>query len=676
MKRGAQLLVSGLALVVLAGAFSTITLTPGSQAEPAEDVAPPEWNPNPPNMKQVPGVPAYEKLGFEAPVARRMPTQNADTVWMVLFQGECFKEVHVCSIPEIPPVADILFDFDLTGSMGQELENLKTNSVAIMNAIRGEVSDCNFGLISGEDYDASYPYDQNCGYFYEYGFGSDDAYRLDMPLTGNTDAVRAAIDAMALGFGQDCPESYARRFFEAVAELLGIPHPEYGPIGWREEAKKIILSFNDAVPHDCDWTACSGVPPSGDCVSGYTSGRDPGRDGLINTADDVVLMEALMELAAQNISLVDVYSGASSLKVHWDCWTERTPGGGAFKINPDGTIPGGISIDSFVVDIIKSTFDTVNVLAPGVCSGETVFVASVNPPSYENVPTPGVVEFEFEFCVPEDMEPGTHCFDICYLADGGEVRRQTFCIEVVEPTTFLDIKPGSCPNPLNVKSQGVLPAALLGRAGLDVRTIDVSSVRLEGVAPIRSQISDVGTPYYRKEGECDCIEAGPDGFEDLTLKFRTQDIVAALGEVEDRDTLVLVLTANSLEGELLEASDCMVIIHNEWRKLNPPGGDIQVRTALSSGRKMFGITCISPNPTYGQVSISYGLPVAGDVTVSVYDLAGRLLKTLRAGIDTPGEHTVDWDGRDAGGKHVAGGVYLCVLDSGNRRDVANLILLR
>lgn len=105
----------------------------------------------------------------------------------------------------------------------------------------------------------------------------------------------------------------------------------------------------------------------------------------------------------------------------------------------------------------------------------------------------------------------------------------------------IDIKPGSCPNPLNVKSKGVLPVAIFGTADFDVNEIDPASLRLlEEVAPLRSALEDVGRP----EDAEDCYYYGPDGWVDLTLKFSTQEIVGALDDVSDGDVLVLELTGN------------------------------------------------------------------------------------------------------------------------------------
>ena len=123
---------------------------------------------------------------------------------------------------------------------------------------------------------------------------------------------------------------------------------------------------------------------------------------------------------------------------------------------------------------------------------------------------------------------------------------------VITVTVPVDIKPTSCPNPLNLKSKGVLPIAILGTEDFDVTQIDPESIRLEGVSPTRWAIEDVATPYDGEIGDPaerdDCTTAGPDGMDDLTLKFDRQTIVAALGEVSDGEVLVLTLVG-SLKGE-------------------------------------------------------------------------------------------------------------------------------
>ena len=130
----------------------------------------------------------------------------------------------------------------------------------------------------------------------------------------------------------------------------------------------------------------------------------------------------------------------------------------------------------------------------------------------------------------------------------------------------IDIKPGSCPNPLNVKNKGVLPVAILGSEDFDVQSVDVASIRLAGVAPIRSNFEDVAAPVSNGN-ECECSAEGPDGFIDLTLKFETQMIVEVIGEVEHGDELALELTGVLSDETHIEGSDC-VIIRGRHKPLN------------------------------------------------------------------------------------------------------------
>jgi DNA-binding beta-propeller fold protein YncE len=133
----------------------------------------------------------------------------------------------------------------------------------------------------------------------------------------------------------------------------------------------------------------------------------------------------------------------------------------------------------------------------------------------------------------------------------------------LETEVDLDVNPTSCPNPLNVKSKGVLPAAITGSETLDVNDIDVATLRLEGVSPLRSAIEDVAAPFASDIQDPperdDCTTDGPDGFTDLTLKFDTQAIVAALGAVNDGDVLVLTLTGELLDGTPIEGQDVVWI---------------------------------------------------------------------------------------------------------------------
>ncbi|MHC4396828.1 MAG: LamG domain-containing protein [Planctomycetota bacterium] len=129
----------------------------------------------------------------------------------------------------------------------------------------------------------------------------------------------------------------------------------------------------------------------------------------------------------------------------------------------------------------------------------------------------------------------------------------------------LDIKPGSCPNPLNLSSQGVLPVAVLGSQDFDVGAIDPGSIFLEGVPTIRTSYEDVASPVT-DGNECECTVDGPDGYVDLALKFRTQEIVEELintpGDLAEGQTLALELRGELTDGRVIAGSDCVVLVGN------------------------------------------------------------------------------------------------------------------
>ncbi len=64
-----------------------------------------------------------------------------------------------------------------------------------------------------------------------------------------------------------------------------------------------------------------------------------------------------------------------------------------------------------------------------------------------------------------------------------------------------------------------------------------------------------------------------------------------------------------------------------------------------------------PNPFNPVTNIEFKIENLGMVTLKVYDLLGRGVKTLLNRTLTPGSYTVQWDGTDNSGKMVASGVY-------------------
>jgi len=83
-----------------------------------------------------------------------------------------------------------------------------------------------------------------------------------------------------------------------------------------------------------------------------------------------------------------------------------------------------------------------------------------------------------------------------------------------------------------------------------------------------------------------------------------------------------------------------------------------------------------PNPCGAQTRIAFGLPADGPVELKVYDLAGRLVRTLADGPRAAGAHTVHWHGDTDGGQQAASGIYFYRLQTENGNLRRSLVLMR
>ena len=83
-----------------------------------------------------------------------------------------------------------------------------------------------------------------------------------------------------------------------------------------------------------------------------------------------------------------------------------------------------------------------------------------------------------------------------------------------------------------------------------------------------------------------------------------------------------------------------------------------------------------PNPFNPSTTIRFGLVERAHVRLRIYDVAGRLVKTLVDGARSGGEHLERWNGTDSAGRTVASGVYLYRLEAGSFTETKKMVLLR
>ena len=79
-----------------------------------------------------------------------------------------------------------------------------------------------------------------------------------------------------------------------------------------------------------------------------------------------------------------------------------------------------------------------------------------------------------------------------------------------------------------------------------------------------------------------------------------------------------------------------------------------------------GMIKCSPNPFKDETRIEYFSGESGRVSIDIYNLPGRKIKTLNTASEDQGMHSVTWDGKDDSGTAVPAGIYVCTLKTGDK----------
>jgi hypothetical protein len=83
-----------------------------------------------------------------------------------------------------------------------------------------------------------------------------------------------------------------------------------------------------------------------------------------------------------------------------------------------------------------------------------------------------------------------------------------------------------------------------------------------------------------------------------------------------------------------------------------------------------------PNPFSGETTIAFAIPTAQHVQLFIYDVTGRLVRTLVNGEYSAGTHRATWNGTDDGATRIAPGVYFAKLRAGTQERIEKLVLLK
>ena len=110
--------------------------------------------------------------------------------------------------------------------------------------------------------------------------------------------------------------------------------------------------------------------------------------------------------------------------------------------------------------------------------------------------------------------------------------------------------------------------------------------------------------------------------------------------------------------------------------INTSGTGVQEYTKVSGVPLHTALAALYPNPGIRVMSIRYQLARESRVTLSMYDAAGRVVRTFNDGLKEPGYYTVTWDGRDDIGRKVPAGVYFVKLETADYNKVEKAVILK
>jgi len=176
---------------------------------------------------------------------------------------------------------------------------------------------------------------------------------------------------------------------------------------------------------------------------------------------------------------------------------------------------------------------------------------------------------------------------------------------------------------------------------------DAVGARVRLVTGIDSQIREInGGSGYRSQNS-------------PTVEF-------GLGAVAVADSVIIKWPCGNIEIFTDVAADQkLTYVENEetGTPLIPQAGILNLRPAR-------------PNPFNPQTRVSFDLPRDGRATLRVYDVSGRLVRTLVDGDLPAGEHFVTWSGDDEAGRGVATGTYLLRLRHSGVSKVQRVTLMK
>ena len=371
---------------------------------------------------------------------------------------------------------------------------------------------------------------------------------------------------------------------------------------------------------------------------------------------------------------------------------------------------GGTAPVGEVIAIIAGSDEDISALVADAGGGETPAVPSPSTPQVAAIPAPGAT-----LPVPSEMEATE-------LKEGERVKASPLARRMAQDASMdLSRIQGSGPGGRVVKrdveaarvatgavaapSGGTAPSpgpqqlpAVAGSAGVDFEDIPLSQMRKTIARRLVESLGPVPHFFLRITVDMSRI---------LEARKRVNQILEKDGEKVSINDFFLRATAQALYRHPEVNSQWMgesvrrnyrvhlgVAVAVEDGLITPVVRDANLKglaeisrvgetvwhgpAALGAGAAVSRVLTLlnSPNPFTASTAITFNLPDARPVRLSVYDAQGRRVRTLIDAVESPGEHTVIWNGRSDSGRRTAAGLYILRLEAGPESLVKKIVFSR
>ena len=220
-------------------------------------------------------------------------------------------------------------------------------------------------------------------------------------------------------------------------------------------------------------------------------------------------------------------------------------------------------------------------------------------------------------------------------------------------------------NVASFTSVGPVNVNLTGDVMVQPNTVNLFTFALENNSSSQD-VSDLSVSFLPRSNDCIQTMSG--------TAFQFDDLGS--GESTDSYNLVVATNFNCAAGTLIEI-DAQISSGGTlyWEDniiltidaLGVDQGGIPTAYRLSDAY---------PNPFNPVTKFNYEVPSTEHVSIDIYNLTGRHIKSLVNSIQNPGYKTVQWNATNNSGQPVSAGVYIYTIQAGDFRDKKKVILLK